>query len=154
MIVLGLSLDWSGVGALTTAAIAAIALLVAKKELRANHVANVQEIYKEFLTESLKYPQFIYPDPKVVDPSKNLFDGERPKFWHYEVYVDLMLTAFEELFELWGADEKLKAYIGGYLYSHEKYLCSPYFTKHFVVEMDSSFWTFAQDALEREKAKW
>jgi hypothetical protein len=152
--VLGLNLDWSGVGALITAIIAAIAILVALRELSAARDAAANEIYREFLTQSMQFPEFICPDKKFVNPEKQLFNGNDVQFWKYEVYVDLMLTAFEELFELTPHDPQLMKYIGGYLYSHERYLTSKYFTSHFVDEMDPKFWSFATDALSKEKASW
>jgi hypothetical protein len=153
MTFLNLSLDWSGVGAIITAAIATVALLIALRELRVGREATVQEIYKEFLIQSLQYPRFICPDETLVNPDKQLFNGHVDTFWQYEVYVDLMLTAFEELFYL-PHDDKLKNYLGGYLYSHKTYLSSEYFKKNFVVEMDKEFWDFATNALLVEERKW
>ena len=153
MIFLGLDLDWSGVGAMITATIAAIALFYAGKELRAARAQTAQDIYKEFLIKSLEHPEFIYPDSNKVNPDGELFDGKSDLFWRYEVYVDLMLTAFEQLFEIQGPDEQLQKYVGGYLYCHEKYLLSDYF-KQFIDEMDKSFWDFIIEAIALEKRKW
>lgn len=153
-----LPIDWSGIGALVTATAAIVALVVASKELQANRAASADDIYRDFLSSSLKYPAFIYPDHKLVDPKKQLFAGNPQQFWHYEVYVDLMLTAFEQMFDLSGfdlsGDDRFKKYIGGYLYSHDKYLSSTYFEENFVQEMDPAFWAFAKRALADEKAKW
>jgi hypothetical protein len=150
---LGLPLDWAGVGAMITAAIAGIALLYAGKELRSARTHTAQDIYKEFLIRSLEHPEFICPEPEEVDPDRQLFGKNSDRFWRYEVYIDLLLTAFEQLFEIEGDNRQLENYIGGYLYSHEKYLQSEYF-KQFIGEMDDAFWQFTVRAIAREKGKW
>ena len=65
-----------------------------------------------------------------------------------------MIAAFQELFQIARRDEKLKTYIGDYLYNHEKYLMSSYFERYFVDELEPDFWSFAKQALLAEKKKW
>jgi hypothetical protein len=157
MSILGLNLDWSGVGAMATAVAAIIALLFAWQQISAARVASAQDIYKEFLVRSLEHKDFIYPVGKV-DTEDEKFDGKSDRFWHYEVYVDLMLTAFEQLYDLRPRPKeelaRFERYIGGYLYSHEPYLMSDYFKENFVSEMSPQFWGFANEALRKERQRW
>src|SRR3989337_2468541 len=119
-----------GTTIMAAAAIAALiyAHLQISENRRAEHRANANELWRETL-------RFAFDNPKLSDPTLNLakfdyeamtIDGSKELFQTYEVFVDTMLNASEEILDVvpskeWVAAGRIP------LRPHRGYLLSQHF---------------------------
>jgi hypothetical protein len=118
-------------GTLLMAAAAIVALIYAHLSIsdnrRAERRANANELWRETL-------RLAFDNPKLSDPTLNLgefdydnqtIDGSKELFQKYELFVDTILNASEEILEVaptpeWNASVRLQ------LKHHRGYLSSPH----------------------------
>jgi hypothetical protein len=147
---------WDNAATIATvvmAAAAVIALIYAHLQIaegkRAERRANAYELWRETL-------RFAFDNPKLSDPTLKLaefdyedmtIDGSPEMFQKYELYVDTILTAGEEILAVlptkeWDVAVRLQ------LKSHRDYLLSPHFRKSGYLEQYTPiFRAFIADAL-------
>ena len=126
---------WQNANTLATIAmgLAAVAALIyahlqISEGRKAEHRANANELWRETL-------RLAFDNPKLSDPSLNLtafdyealtVDGSKETFQKYELYVDTVLNASEEILQVLPTRE-WKAAVRIQLRQHRDYLLSPHF---------------------------
>lgn len=120
------------VGALVTAIAAVVALLYAHLQItegrRAERESNANELWRETLRLGFDHPRLSDPSLKLADfdYDKLTIDGSRELFQQYEIYVDTLLNASDEILEI-SPTEAWKTSIRIQLLPHRDYLLSPHF---------------------------
>ena len=146
------------IGTVVMAAAAIAALIYAHLQIsenrRAERRGNANELWRETL-------RFAFDNPKLSDPTLRLadfnyealtIDGSPEMFQKYELFVDTILNASEEILEVsptreWDAAVRLQ------LKLHRDYLRSPHFLKSgYLEQYTPKFRAFMQAALS-EKSK-
>jgi hypothetical protein len=131
-------------GLLTVAAIA-VAVIQIRKTRQSQERATAFELYSQFLIQTLHHPEFASPRLTAKDVAKEVWPGKPGKFAMYEVYVDLMIVAFEELLNVNPQQEiNIEAYFATYLDAHKTYLRSARF-QSYGSQMDSKFRKFLNE---------
>ena len=145
-------------GTLVMAAAAIAALIYAHLQIsenrRAERRGNANELWREYL-------RLAFDNPKLSDPTLDLadfnyealtIDGSPEMFQKYELFVDTILNASEEILEVsptreWDTAVRIQ------LKLHRSYLRSPHFLKSgYLEQYTPKFRAFLQDAL-KETAK-
>lgn len=121
------------------------ATVASQKEVTAN------SIFTEYLREAIKFPKFIRPKQDAFDFEKETFEGSREEFSRYEFFVDIMLTAFELIFQL-NPGEDWKHEMETHFREHRSYLGSGYFLK-FEKGFEPEFAMFLNSCLAQGKAE-
>jgi hypothetical protein len=118
--------------AVVTALAAVVALLYAHLQItegrRAEREANANELWRETLHLAFDNPKLADPSLKLADfdYAKLTVDGSRELFVQYEIFVDTVLNASDEILEL-TPTEDWKISIRFALLPHRDYLKSPHF---------------------------
>jgi hypothetical protein len=146
------------IGTVVMAAAAIAALIYAHLQIsenrRAERRGNANELWREYL-------RLAFENPKLSDPTLHLadfnyealtVDGSPEMFQKYELFVDVILNASEEILEVsptreWDAAVHLQ------LKLHRAYLLSPHFLKSgYLEQYTPKFRAFLQTVLsERPK---
>ncbi|HSD92879.1 MAG TPA: hypothetical protein VLB11_07620 [Methyloceanibacter sp.] len=146
----------STIATVVMAAAAVVALIYAHQQIsegrRAERRGNAYELWRETL-------RFAFDNPKLSDPTLKLaefdyqdltIDGSPELFQKYELYVDTILTASEEILGVaptkeWDAAVRLQ------LKSHRDYLLSPHFQNSgYLEQYTPRFRDFLGDVLDRK----
>ena len=115
-----------------TAIAALVALLYAHMQItegrRAEREANANELWRETLRLGFDNPKLSDPSLKLADfdYDKLTIDGSRELFQQYEIYVDTVLNASDEILEI-SPTEPWKTSLRIQLLPHRDYLLSPHF---------------------------
>jgi hypothetical protein len=126
---------WDNAVTLSTVVMAAAAIaaliyahLQIAENKRAEHRANANELWRETLRLAFDNPKLSDPTLKLVqfDYEERTIDGSIELFQKYELYVDTILNASEEILSVsptkeWDTAVRIQ------LKSHRDYLLSPYF---------------------------
>jgi len=142
------------IGTLVMAAAAIAALIYAHLQIsenrRAERRGNANELWREYL-------RLAFENPKLSDPTLHLadfnyealtIDGSPEMFQKYELFVDTILNASEEILEVsptreWDAAVRLQ------LKLHRSYLLSPHFLNSgYLEQYTPKFRTFMHEALK------
>ena len=91
---------------------------------RAQREATASELYSNYLTKAIEYPQYAGAHRAVVDAAPGSEAYER-----YEWFVSLMLHAFEQILDLTKDDEIWRKAIVDQIAYHQAYLSSPQFVR-------------------------
>ena len=140
-------------GTIIMAAAAIAALIYAHLQIsenrRAEHRANANELWRETL-------RLAFDNPKLSDPTLNLaefdydaltVDGSKELFQKYEVFVDTMLNASEEILDVVPSKEWVAA-VRIQLRPHRGYLLSQHFLNSgYLEQYTPKFRAFMRDAL-------
>jgi hypothetical protein len=102
------------------------------------------EIYTQFLSVTLNQPEVSTIELSDADTQNLTVNGDPNKFVRYEVYVDLMIVAFEQLLKLTHNDERTREYLRSYLEQHKAYLCSSRFNE-FKGQLDDELLAFVDE---------
>jgi hypothetical protein len=111
---------------------ALVALLYAHFQItearRAEREANANELWRETLRLGFDNPKLSDPSLKLADfdYDKLTIDGSRELFQKYEIYVDTVLNASDEILEI-SPTEDWKTSLRIQLWPHREYLLSPHF---------------------------
>lgn len=120
--------------ALVTAVAAVVALIYAHLQItegrRAERETNANELWRETLHLGFDNPKLSEPSLKLADfdYDKLTINGSRELFQQYEIYVDTVLNASDEIFEI-SPTEAWKTSVRIQLLPHRDYLLSPHFQK-------------------------
>ena len=127
------------IGTLVMAAAAIVALIYAHWQIsenrRAERRGNANELWREIL-------RFAFDNPKLSDPAANLaafdyenltIDGSPELFQKYEMFVDTILNASEEIFDVSPTKEWLAA-LRLQLRPHRAYLQSQHYVDSGYIE--------------------
>jgi hypothetical protein len=162
--------DWAHVaeifialGTAATAVVAAAALLFAKRQLRQAELADAQSTqdraladtmgtYRSLMEKALEYPEFIAPDPSLINVTLETFDGSEKEFRRYEAFVELMLTTFEAA-EWLPQSEFWTSYVVQWLGEHETYLASDYFKNNFQAQISPELERLLKKAFGSESVR-
>ncbi len=132
---------------------AAAALIYAHLQIaenkRAERRANANELWRETLRLAFDNPKLSDPTLKLAqfDYEERTIDGSIELFQKYELYVDTILNASEEILEVsptkeWDAAVRIQ------LKPHRDYLLSPYFqSSGYLEQYGPRFRAFMQAAL-------
>ena len=146
------------IGTVVMAAAAAVALIYAHLQIsegrRAERRANANELWRETL-------RFAFDNPKLSDPTLNLaafdceamtIDGSPELFQKYEMFVDTILNASEEILDV-SPSKEWDAAVRIQLRPHRLYLQSQHYLKSgYLEQYTPKFRAFMQAALgERPK---
>jgi len=135
------------------AAGAVVALIYAHLQIaenkRAERRANANELWRETLRLAFDNPKLSDPTLKLADfdYEERTIDGSIELFQKYELYVDTILNASEEILEVsptkeWDAAVRIQ------LKPHRGYLQSPYFqSSGYLEQYGKRFLAFLHDAL-------
>jgi hypothetical protein len=135
------------------AAGAVVALIYAHLQIaenkRAERRANANELWRETLRLAFDNPKLSDPTLKLADfdYEERTIDGSIELFQKYELYVDTILNASEEILEVsptkeWDAAVRIQ------LKPHRGYLQSPYFqSSGYLEQYGQRFRAFLHDAL-------
>jgi hypothetical protein len=95
------------------------------------------QFYTQLLSKGLKYPQFVAPDPTLIkiNLSEQTFDGNEIEFRRYEMFVDLMLTTFDQMLLSGESNNAIDNYMCQWIHEHKTYLNSDYFKKYFSAQL-------------------
>jgi len=140
-------------GTVVMAAAAVAALIYAHLQIsenrRAERRANANELWRETL-------RFAFDNPKLSDPTLNLatfdyeamtIDGSPELFQKYEMFVDTILNASEEILDV-SPSKEWNAAVRIQLRPHRSYLQSQHFlTSGYLEQYTPRFRAFIQDAL-------
>ena len=126
--------DWSNIATTAMGALAGIALVAAAAQIilakAIQKEATAKEIFSGFLEQSLQYPHLLSPRDADIDLSTQTLRGSRDEFLQYETYIDLMMTAFENIYEMFGERRDWRDTMTSYFDWHRKYLQSDAFTAY------------------------
>ena len=141
------------IGTVVMAAAAIAALIYAHRQIsesrRAERRGNANGLWREYL-------RLAFENPKLSDPTLHLadfnyealtIDGSPETFQKYELFVDVILNASEEILEVsptreWDAAVRLQ------LKLHRSYLLSPHFLNSgYLEQYTPKFRAFLHDAL-------
>jgi hypothetical protein len=115
-----------------TAIAAVVALLYAHLQItegrRAERAANANELWRETLRLGFDNAKLSDPSLKLADfdYDKLTIDGSRELFQQYEIYVDTVLNASDEILEI-SPTQDWKTSLRIQLLPHRDYLLSPHF---------------------------
>ncbi len=148
---------WQNANTLATVAmgIAAVAALIyahlqISDSRKGEHRANANELWRETL-------RLAFDNPKLSDPSLALaeydydamtIDGSKETFQKYELFVDTVLNASEEILQVlptreWDASVRIQ------LWQHREYLLSKHFRNSgYLEQYTPRFRTFMDDVLK------
>jgi len=148
---------WQNANTLATVAmgIAAVAALIyahlqISDSRKGEHRANANELWRETL-------RLAFDNPKLSDPSLALaefdydamtIDGSKETFQKYELFVDTVLNASEEILQVlptreWDASVRIQ------LWQHREYLLSTHFRNSgYLEQYTPRFRTFMDDVLK------
>ena len=136
---------------MAAAAIAALiyAHLQIGENKRAEHRANANELWRETLRLAFDNPKLSDPTLKLAqfDYEERTIDGSIELFQKYELYVDTILNASEEILEV-SPTKEWDAAVCIQLKPHRDYLLSPYFQNSgYLEQYGPKFRAFMQQAL-------
>lgn len=141
-------------GAVLMSIAALAALLYAHVQItkgrEAERRANVHELWRDILRLGFKNPVLSDPSQKlgVFDYSARTVDGSREIFQKYELFVDTVLNASDEILEVQSTPQ-WKTTVRIELNQHRDYLLSPHFQNSgFIKQYTPQFRAFIQDALK------
>ena len=135
------------------AAGAVVALIYAHLQIaenkRAERRANANELWRETLRLAFDNPKLSDPTLKLADfdYEERTIDGSIELFQKYELYVDTILNASEEILEVsptkeWDAAVRIQ------LKPHRDYLQTPYYqSSGYLEQYEKRFRAFLHDAL-------
>jgi len=140
-------------GTLVMAVAAIAALIYAHLQIaesrKAEHLANANELWRETL-------RLAFDNPKLSDPTLRLadfdydnrtIDGSVELFQKYELYVDTILNASEEILGV-APTKEWQASVRIQLRPHRDYLLSPHFqSSGFLEQYTASFRAFVDEVL-------
>jgi hypothetical protein len=141
------------IGTLVMAAAAIVALIYAHQQIsqsrRAERRGNANELWREYLRLAFEHPKLSDPTLHLADFDYEALtvDGSKELFQKYELFVDVILNASEEILEVsptkeWDAAVRLQ------LELHRAYLRSPHFLKSgYLEQYTPKFRAFIQVAL-------
>ena len=145
-------------GTLVMAIAAVVALIYAHRQIaegrRAERRANANELWRETLRLAFDNPKLSDPALKLADFNyeDQTIDGSKETFQKYELFVDTVLNASEEILEV-APTKELDASVRLQLKAHRDYLLSPYLLKSgYLEQYTPKFRTFMQETL-REPPK-
>jgi hypothetical protein len=138
---------------LVMAAAAVVALIYAHLQIaegrKAESRANANELWRETLRLAFDNPKLSDPTSKLAefDYDDRTIDGNFELFQKYEVYVDTILNASEEILDV-SPTKEWKAAVRIQLRPHRLYLLSPSFMNSgYLEQYTPRFRAFVQDAL-------
>ena len=136
---------------MAAAAIAALiyAHLQIAENKRAERRANANELWRETLRLAFDNPKLSDPTLKLAefDYEARTIDGSIELFQKYELYVDTILNASEEILEV-SPSKEWDVAVRIQLKPHRDYLLSPYFQKSgYLDQYGPRFRTFLREAL-------
>jgi hypothetical protein len=120
------------IATLVMAVAAIVALVYAHLQIsenrRAERRGNANELWRETLRLAFDYPKLSDPtlNPSAFDYEKLTIDGDPELFQKYEMFVDTVLNASEEIFSVSPSKEWLYA-LRLQLRPHRAYLQSPHY---------------------------
>jgi hypothetical protein len=135
-------------------AVAAVAALIyvhlqIAESRKAEHLANANELWRETL-------RLAFDNPKLSDPTLRLadfdydnrtIDGSVELFQKYELYVDTILNASEDILGV-APTKEWQASVRIQLRPHRDYLLSPHFRNSgYLEQYSASFRAFVDDVL-------
>jgi hypothetical protein len=140
-------------GTLVMAVAAVAALIYAHRQIsegrKAEHLANANELWRETL-------RLAFDNPKLSDPSLGLaefdydnrtIDGSVELFQKYELYVDTILNASEEILGV-APTKEWQASVRFQLKPHRDYLMSPHFQNSgYLEQYTAKFRAFVENVL-------
>jgi hypothetical protein len=124
---------------LVMAVTAIVALIYAHLQIaesrRAQQEANANELWRETLRLGFENPKLSDPTLRFADfdYEKLTIDGSRELFQQYEIYVDTLLNASDEILAI-SPTQPWKASVRIQLRPHRDYLRSPHFQKSGYLE--------------------
>jgi hypothetical protein len=124
---------------LVTAVTAVVALIYAHLQIvesrRAEREANANELWRETLRLGFENSKLSDPTLRFADfdYEKLTIDGSRELFQKYEIYVDTLLNASDEILEI-SPTKQWKTSVRIQLRPHRDYLLSPHFQKSGYLE--------------------
>ena len=135
-------------------AIAAVAALVyahlsITESRKAEHRANANELWREILRLAFDSPNLSDPslNPGAFDYVALTINGSKELFQKYEMFVDTMLNASEEILEV-SPTKEWKAAVQIQLHPHRDYLQSPHFVNSgYLEQYTAKFRSFVDEAL-------
>ena len=140
--------------AVLTAIAALVALLYAHLQItegrRAERETNANELWRETLRLGFDNPKLSDPSLKLADfdYDKLTIDGSRELFQKYEIYVDTVLNASDEVLEL-SPTEAWKISIRIQLLPHRDYLLSRHFKQSgYLAQYGKTLQAFLEDILK------
>ena len=129
----------TGIATVVMAAAAIIALIYAHWQIsenrRAERRGNANELWRETLRLGFENPKLSDPtlNPGAFDYKKLTIDGDPELFQKYEMFVDTILNASEEIFGVSPTKEWLAA-LRIQIRPHRAYLTSPHYVNSGYVE--------------------
>jgi hypothetical protein len=105
------------------------------------------QFYRQLISKALRYPQFVAPEQKKVDTKNETFDGDRIEFRRYEMFVDLLLTTFDQMRELRKPDRATDLYMLQWIGEHRELLASDYFRENFWDQLTAPMQKLVEQAL-------
>jgi hypothetical protein len=143
-------------GALLMSIAAVAALLYAHVQItegrESERRANVHELWREILRLGFENPVLSDPSLKlgVFDYGAKTVEGSREMFQKYELFVDTVLNAGDEILEVQSTPQ-WKTTVRIELNQHREYLLSPHFQNSgFIKQYTPQFRAFIQDALKEQ----
>jgi hypothetical protein len=147
------------IATLVMAVAAIVALIYAHWQIsenrRAERRGNANELWRETL-------RFAFDNPKLSDPTANLaafdyekltIDGSPELFQKYEMFVDTILNASEEIFDVSPSKEWLAA-LRLQLRPHRSYLQSQHYRKSgYIEQYTPKFRAFLQGILSEDQTR-
>ena len=102
---------------------------------RAEREANANELWRETLRLGFENAKLSDPTLKLADfdYEKLTIDGSRELFAKYEIFVDTLLNASDEILDI-SPTEQWKTSVRINIRPHRKYLLSPHFQKSGYLE--------------------
>ncbi|HEX2448881.1 MAG TPA: hypothetical protein VHK26_11965 [Methyloceanibacter sp.] len=145
------------IGTLVMAAAAIIALIYAHQQIaegkRAERRANANELWRETLRLAFDNPKLSDPTLKLAefDYSERTIDGSIELFQKYELYVDTILNASEEIL-LVSPSKEWDVAVRIQLRPHRDYLASAHFQNSgYLQQYTPKFRAFLQDVLNEPR---
>jgi hypothetical protein len=133
--------SWVQIATIATPIIAFLGLggiwLQVEASRKASASSAATQFYTQLLSKGLKYPQFVAPDPTLIkiNLSEQTFDGNEIEFRRYEMFVDLMLTTFDQMLLSGESNNAIDNYMCQWIHEHKTYLNSDYFKKYFSAQL-------------------
>ena len=141
------------IGTVVMAAAAVAALVYAHLSITENRAAerraNANELWREILRLAFENPKLSDPTLKLAtfDYAAKTVDGSSELFQKYEMFVDTILNASEEILEV-SPTKEWKASVRIQLSPHRHYLRSPHFLHSgYMDQYTTKFRTFVDEAL-------
>ena len=126
-------------GTLVMAVAAVAALIYAHRQIsegrKAEHLANAYELWRETLRVAFDHPKLSDPSLGLADfdYDNRAIDGSVELFQKYELYVDTILNASEEILGV-APTKEWQASVRYQLKPHRAYLLSPHFQNSGYIE--------------------